>query len=121
MRGRTLEGPAAAHLGRKDAAFGMGYVPPEVIQNPPCNLGKLVVPSQGKCVQVSAGQLGIVIQHLLKVGDVPMLIHTVSVEATADLIIHAAASHLLQGECCHLQGLPCITNCLKSRCIRLRE
>lgn len=80
----------------------MSHVSPEVIQNPPCNLGKLVVPSQGKRIQVSAGQLGIVIQHLLKVGDVPMLIYTVSVETTANLIVHAAASHLLQGECCHL-------------------
>ena len=108
MRGRTVEGPAAAHLSRKDAAFGMSHVSPEVIQNPSCNLGKLVVPSQGKRVQVSVGQLGVVIQHLLKVGDVPVLVYTVSVKPSADLIVHAATSHLLQGECCHLQGLPCI-------------
>ena len=86
----------------------MGHVPPEIIQNPSCHLSKCAVPSQGKCVQVSAGQLGIVVQHLLKMRDVPVLINAVSMEAAADLIVHAARCHLLQSECCHLQRLICM-------------
>ncbi len=85
----------------------MGHVPPEVIQNPSCHLSKRPVPSQGKCIQVSAGQLGIVVQHLLEMGDVPVLVNAVSMEAAADLIIHAASRHLLQSECGHLQRLIC--------------
>ncbi|KAA6424783.1 MAG: hypothetical protein FRX49_04957 [Trebouxia sp. A1-2] len=42
------------YLSRKDAAFGMGHVPPEVIQNSSCHLSKRPVPSQGKCIQASS-------------------------------------------------------------------
>lgn len=96
------------YLCRKEAAFGMSHVPPEVIQNPSCHLSKGPVPSQGIRIQVSAGQLGIVVQHLLKMGDVPMLIDTVSMESATNLVIHAAGCHLMQSECCHLQSLICM-------------
>ncbi len=96
------------YLCRKDTAFGVGHIPPEVIQNPSCHLSKRPVPSQGIRIQVCAGQLGIVVQHLLEMRNVPILIDTVSMESATNLVIHAAGCHLMQSECCLLQSLICM-------------
>lgn len=48
--------------------------------------------------------------HLLKVGNVPLLIDGVAVEATANVIVHAACRHLLQRRLRHRQRVlppPC--------------
>ena len=95
------------HLSREDAPLGMSHVPHEVIQHASGHLSKVAVPSQCKGIQVGAGKLRVVIQHLLKVWDVPKVIHAVSVEAAANLIIHASLGHLLQSVCCHCQRLAC--------------
>ena len=95
------------HLCRKDAALWMSHVPPEVVQNPSRHLSKLGVLSQSKSIQIGACQLWVIIQHLLKVGNVPMLIYAISVETTSYLVVHATSSHLLKCESGHLQHLPC--------------
>lgn len=86
----------------------MSHIPSQVIQDTPCRPGKLLVSGQGKCVQVGASQLGVVVQHLLKVWNVPELIHAVSVEAAPYLVIHASCCHLLEGELYDVKCLACI-------------
>ena len=49
-------------------------------------------------VQVDAGQLGIVIEHFLKVRHQPTRIHRVAMEPPTQLIIHAAVGHLVEGK-----------------------
>ena len=95
------------HLCRKDAALWVSHVPPEVVQNPSRHLSKLGVLSQSKSVQIGAYQLWVVIQHLLKVGNVPMLIYAISVETPSYLVVHTTSSHLVKCESGHLQRLPC--------------
>ena len=51
-------------------------------------------------VQVGAGQLSVVIQHLFEVRHAPEVISGITREASADHVVHAAASHGMQ----HMQG-----------------
>jgi len=46
-----------------------------------------------KAVQVRTGQQRLVVQHLLEVGDEPEVVDGVAVEASTDLIVHAARGH----------------------------
>ena len=55
-------------------------------------------------VQVEPGQQGVVVEHLLEVGDEPIGIGGVAGETASYLIVDAAPGHLLQGEVDHLQG-----------------
>lgn len=100
-----------ACLCREDAALRMCHVPPQVVQDASRSPSKLLIPSQGKGIQVCADQLRVVIQHLLKVGDVPVVIHTVSVEAASHLVIHAPCCHLLQSELHYVQCLTYTSQC----------
>ncbi len=54
-------------------------------------------------MQVDAGQLGIVVEHLFKVGHEPMVVNGVAVESAPQLIVHPATGHRLQGLGHHLQ------------------
>ena len=47
--------------------------------------------------QVQAGQLGLVVEHLLEVGHFPFGFGGVAVKAAADLVVDAAQGHGLQG------------------------
>ena len=49
-------------------------------------------------VEVHAGQLGVVVQHLLEVRDRPGGVDGVAVEAAADLVVDAAAVHVVERE-----------------------
>ena len=45
-------------------------------------------------VRIDAEKLGIIIEHLLKVGHQPFRVHRIAMKAAAEMIIDAAASHL---------------------------
>ena len=47
--------------------------------------------------QVYAGEIGLVVQHLLEVGDAPAGIRGVPVKSAADVVVHAAVHHDVQG------------------------
>ena len=53
---------------------------------------------------VGAGELRLVVQHLLEVRDPPEAVHAVTVEAAAQVVVHAAARHRVQRHPRHLQG-----------------
>jgi hypothetical protein len=54
-------------------------------------------------MQIGAGEKGVVVEHLLKMGHEPTLVDSVAVEAPADLVADAAASHPAQRVRRHLQ------------------
>ncbi len=54
-------------------------------------------------VQVDAGQLRVVVQHLLKMRRQPVVVNGVAVESATELIVHAPAGHGLQGLGYHLE------------------
>ena len=56
-------------------------------------------------MQIVAQQLGIVVEHLLEVGNAPVLIDAVAVEAPGELVVDAASRHLFQCESECLAGL----------------
>ena len=49
-------------------------------------------------VHIVAQQLGVVVEHLFEVRHHPALIHAVAMEASGELVVHAAARHPLQGD-----------------------
>ena len=51
--------------------------------------------------EVQAGEEGVVVEHLLEVGDQPALVHGVAGEAAADLVVDAAVGHGGQGAARH--------------------
>ena len=48
-------------------------------------------------MQVGPGEQGVVVEHLLEVGDQPPLVHRVAGESSADLVCHAAGGHCIEG------------------------
>jgi hypothetical protein len=54
---------------------------------------------------VEAEQLGVVVEHLLEVGDEPLAVDAVAGEAAAEVVVDAAAPHLGEGEEQGLTGL----------------
>ena len=56
-----------------------------------------------KCVEIRAGELGLIVEHLFKMRDVPETIHGVAVEAAPEMIVHAALGHLLEGKERHVE------------------
>ena len=47
-------------------------------------------------VQVDADQQRLVVEHLLEVGDEPLLVDRVAGEAAADVVVHPAARHRVE-------------------------
>ena len=48
-------------------------------------------------VQVGAGQEGVVVEHLLEMGDQPVGVNRVAGEPAAQVVVHAAGGHGVQG------------------------
>ncbi len=55
-------------------------------------------------VDVRAGEEGVVVQHLLEVRNQPVGIHRVAMEATPQLVVHAARRHGLERVGDHFQS-----------------
>ena len=55
-------------------------------------------------MEVDRHQQGVVVEHLLEMRHEPAVIDRVAVETAAELIVEAAARHLLQGEFGHREG-----------------
>ena len=49
-------------------------------------------------VHIRAGELRLIVEHLLEVRDVPEGVHRVAVEAAADVVMHSARGHFPEGE-----------------------
>ena len=49
-------------------------------------------------MEVEAAEEGVIVEHLLKVGNEPVAVGGVAVEAAAKLVVHAAEGHLFERE-----------------------
>jgi hypothetical protein len=56
---------------------------------------KILADKTLEAVHVVAQQLGVVVEHLLEVRNHPALVHAVAVKAAGQLVVDAAARHLL--------------------------
>ena len=54
-------------------------------------------------VEISAGELGLVVKHFFEMRDVPVAIDRVTMEPASDVVVHAAGSHFAQSEQRHLE------------------
>jgi len=48
--------------------------------------------------------LALIVKHFLEVGNEPVLVHGVSMEATSELIVHSALRHCAKCEKDHVRG-----------------
>ena len=53
---------------------------------------------------VEAREKGVVVEHLLEVGDEPEGVGGVSVKTAANLVVHSAGGHLVEGKFKHFEG-----------------
>src|SRR5215212_11823533 len=56
-------------------------------------------------MKISASELSIIIEHFLKVGDTPKIIHAITRKTTAHYVVHAAACHGFQYMDCWFQHI----------------
>ena len=82
--------------GRVERAFGRGHLAQHVVQGLAQHPGEVGPAGHLPGLGVGHRQQGVVVQHLLEVGDQPALVGRVAVEAAADLVVHAPGGHLLQ-------------------------
>jgi len=92
-------------LGGEEAARGMRHLAEDIVERLFAHAPVLGVVRGEPAVQVERGELGIIIEHLLEVRHQPLPVHRIAMEAAADLIVHAAAGHLGQGEVGHVLRL----------------
>ena len=93
---QALHAPRVRILrGEKPAVRGE-HLAPQVRQRPARRPRERRVPAELVGAQQRAGQLGVVVQHLLEVRHPPRLVHAVAVETAAQLIVQAARQHAPQ-------------------------
>ena len=57
-------------------------------------------------MQVDGREQSVVVEHLLEVGDEPLVVHRVAVEATPDQVVHPARGHPVERPGHHVQLVP---------------
>ena len=83
--------------GREVRAPIGGHLPPDVSQDPLGHAAPALVPGGRPGAGVEAQHLGLVVEHLLEVGDTPAGVGGVAVEPAADVVVYPAPGHRLQG------------------------
>ena len=84
-------------LGAEEAAPRVPHLPEQVVERLLGDGAVAGLAQQLPRVQVAAGQLGVVVEHLLEVGDQPVAVGGVAVEAAAQVVVHAAGGHGVEG------------------------
>ena len=57
-------------------------------------------------MQIDAGELSVVVEHLLEVRHEPVRVSGVAVEATAELVVYSPVGHRIEGVSDHLKQRP---------------
>ena len=84
-------------LGAEEASTGMAHLTQEVVQRLLGHHSVAWLSEHLPGMQIAARQLGVVVQHLLEVGDEPALVGGVAVKASAQLIVDAPRCHGIEG------------------------
>ena len=101
---RALHPFGVGVLRREEPAIGVAEVPQHVLDGLRGDLAPPFVPEHPPPVQVDPGQEGVVVEHLLEVGDHPAGVHRVAREATAEVVVHAPRRHGVERGGDHLDG-----------------
>ena len=66
---------------------------------------------------IDAHKLGIIINHLFKMGNMPAIIHRITAETAPDLVEDSTGRHFIKGKLNSLKGLtgPCQETILKKK------
>jgi len=80
------------------------HVSIDIFQDFSGNRGQVLIPGDEVGIQVGRDKLGLVVEHLLKMGDVPLFIGGVATESESNLIINSALSHHFQSPLNHFEG-----------------
>src|SRR5438874_5629370 len=102
---RRYSNRAVRILGRIESTLGRSHVAPDVIKNIARGRGELRIVCYLKSVEISAGQLRLVVKHFLEMRHVPVGIDRIPVKSTTDMIAHSAGRHLSQCQQSHFQGV----------------
>ena len=84
--------------GRVEAALGAAHLAQRPVERLLADPPVALVAEHLPAVQVGAGQQGVVVEHLLEVGDEPGGVDRVAGEAAADLVVDAAGHHRVEGQ-----------------------
>src|SRR5204863_511380 len=57
------------------------------------------------CVEISVGELRLIVKHFLEVRHVPVTINRVTVKSAANVIVHSACSHFAEREQRHIESV----------------
>src|SRR5262245_58147248 len=93
VQGRVKRAFRSTHLSADKLQHVLGCISKELV------MGNLI------SLEVGDGELGLVVKHLLKVRHVPGGISGITMEAAANVIMHASGGHPPQSVKCHLQGV----------------
>ena len=96
---------AVGILRRIKTPFRAGHVPQDIVENILGDIGVKGILPQLEGLEITGRQLGLVVEHLFKMGHPPLLIHRIAVKAAAEMVVHPAGRHLAQGHIGHVQGL----------------
>ena len=93
----TMGDQTVGILGGVEATLRRGHLAGHVAEDITDGLLMALFARNLPCLQIGDRKLSLIIEHLLEVGDMPLPIHRVAVEAAAQMIADAACSHAIQG------------------------
>ena len=83
-------------LCRVESPLRRGHLPPDIVHRSCGNSLKGLIPRRLIALQIEHNQLGVVIEHLFKVRDEPVVIHRVAVKSPAQMVIDPPLRHLFE-------------------------
>ena len=97
---------AVGVLCRVKTTVGRGQVAQDIIQGFPNRSFELRIRCRLKRLGIGHHKLRLVIQHFFEMRHVPSVVYRITMETAAQMIIHSAASHLLECELHHVERVP---------------
>src|SRR3972149_2038095 len=80
-----------------EAALRRGHVPQHISKDTLCNISKKCLFCSLICLCICDGKQRLVIEHFFKMRNEPVLIRSISMESTSQLIVNTAAPHSIKG------------------------
>src|SRR5438067_12824902 len=90
---RRYSNRAVRILGRIKSTLGRSHVAPDVIKNVARGRGELRIAHDLKSVEISAGEVRLIVKHFLEMRHVPVGVERVMVKTTTDKIGHSTGRH----------------------------
>src|SRR6266446_9486912 len=92
-------------LGGIESTLGRSHVAPDVIKNVARGRGKLRIARDLKTIEISAGQLRLIVKHFLEMRHVPVGVDRIPVKSATEMIVYSTSRHLSQCQQDHFQGV----------------